>query len=167
QVKLRGFRIELGEVEAALTALPGVAAACAVVREDRPGDRRLVAYTVPAEGAAALDTAEVRARLADALPDHMVPSAHVVLGTLPVTPNGKTDRKALPAPGEPAAGGRAPRTDRERALCEVFAETLGLPRVGVTDDFFDHGGHSLLAVTLAQRIEERCGRRPSLRALFA
>ncbi|MEV7676575.1 amino acid adenylation domain-containing protein [Streptomyces sp. NPDC088752] len=167
QVKLRGFRIELGEVEAALTALPGVAAACAVVREDRPGDRRLVAYTVPAEGAAALDTAEVRARLADALPDHMVPSAHVVLGALPVTPNGKTDRKALPAPGEPTAGGRAPRTDRERALCEVFAETLGLPRIGVTDDFFDHGGHSLLAVTLAQRIEERCGRRPSLRALFA
>ncbi|RSS46142.1 non-ribosomal peptide synthetase [Streptomyces sp. WAC08241] len=167
QVKLRGFRIELGEVEAALTALPGVAAACAVVREDRPGDRRLVAYTVPAEGVAALDTAEVRARLADVLPDHMVPSAHVVLGALPVTPNGKTDRKALPAPEEPTAVGRAPRTDRERALCEVFAETLGLPRIGVTDDFFDHGGHSLLAVTLAQRIEERCGRRPSLRALFA
>ncbi|MFE5733181.1 amino acid adenylation domain-containing protein [Streptomyces sp. NPDC056528] len=167
QVKLRGFRIELGEIEAALTALPGVAAACAVVREDRPGDRRLVAYTVPAEGATALDTSEVRARLADHLPDHMVPAAHVSLGELPLTPNGKTDRKALPAPEEPRTGGRAPRTDRERTLCEVFAETLGLPGIGVTDDFFDHGGHSLLAVTLAQRIEERCGRRLSLRALFA
>ncbi|WP_435188685.1 amino acid adenylation domain-containing protein [Streptomyces sp. bgisy126] len=167
QVKLRGFRIELGEVEAALTALPGVAAACAVVREDRPGDRRLVAYTVPAEGTAGPDAAEVRARLADVLPDHMVPSAHVRLDALPLTPNGKTDRKALPAPEEPRAGGREPRTDRERALCEVFASTLGVPRIGVTDDFFAHGGHSLLAVTLARRIEEECGRRLSLRALFA
>ncbi|MFF7849598.1 amino acid adenylation domain-containing protein [Streptomyces sp. NPDC007910] len=167
QVKLRGFRIELGEIEAALTALPGVAAACAVVREDRPGDRRLVAYTVPAEGTTGPDGPEVRARLADVLPAHMVPSAHVSLGALPLTPNGKTDRKALPAPEESRTGGRAPRTDRERALCEVFAETLGVPRIGVADDFFDHGGHSLLAVTLAQRIEERCGRRLSLRALFA
>ncbi|MGW9448877.1 amino acid adenylation domain-containing protein [Streptomyces sp. NPDC055632] len=167
QVKLRGFRIELGEVEAALTALPGVAAACAVVREDRPGDRRLVAYTVPAEGTAGPDAAEVRARLADVLPDHMVPSAHVRLDALPLTPNGKTDRKALPAPEEPRTGGREPRTDRERALCEVFASTLGVPRIGVTDDFFAHGGHSLLAVTLARRIEEECGRRLSLRALFA
>ncbi|MFE0776186.1 amino acid adenylation domain-containing protein [Streptomyces sp. NPDC058861] len=167
QVKLRGFRIELGEVEAALTALPGVAAACAVVREDRPGDRRLVAYTVPAEGMAGPGAAEVRARLADVLPDHMVPSAHVRLDALPLTPNGKTDRKALPAPEEPRPGGREPRTDRERALCEVFASTLGVPRIGVTDDFFAHGGHSLLAVTLARRIEEECGRRLSLRALFA
>ncbi|MCM2416214.1 amino acid adenylation domain-containing protein [Streptomyces sp. RKAG290] len=168
QVKLRGFRIELGEIEAALTALPGVAAACAAVREDRPGDRRLVAYTVPAEGAPALDEPEVRTRLAATLPDHMVPAAHVSLGALPLTPNGKTDRRALPAPHRAApAGGRAPRTARERALCEVFAETLGVPEVGVTDDFFHLGGHSLLAVTLARRIEERCGRRPSLRALFA
>ncbi|MET9254128.1 amino acid adenylation domain-containing protein [Streptomyces sp. NPDC003717] len=167
QVKLRGFRVELGEVEAALTALPGVAAACALVREDRPGDRRLVAYTVPAEGAAGPDGTEVRARLAALLPDHMVPSAHVRLPALPVTPNGKTDRRALPAPEDPRAGGRGPRTARERVLCEVFAETLGVPEVGATDDFFALGGHSLLAVTLAQRIEERCGRRPSLRALFA
>ncbi|MEW1691323.1 amino acid adenylation domain-containing protein [Streptomyces sp. NPDC091265] len=168
QVKLRGFRIELGEIEAALTALPGVAAACAAVREDRSGDRRLVAYTVPAEGAPALDEPEVRTRLAATLPDHMVPAAHVSLGALPLTPNGKTDRRALPAPHRAApAGGRAPRTTRERALCEVFAETLGVPEVGVTDDFFHLGGHSLLAVTLARRIEERCGRRPSLRALFA
>ncbi|MFE7624065.1 amino acid adenylation domain-containing protein [Streptomyces sp. NPDC057509] len=168
QVKLRGFRIELGEIEAALTALPGVAAACVTVREDRPGDRRLVAYTVADEDTPDPDWAELRGHLAAVLPDHMVPAAHVRLDALPVTPNGKTDRRALPAPGSPvAAGGRAPRTARERALCEVFAQTLGLPEVGVTDDFFALGGHSLLAVTLARRIGERCGRRPSLRALFA
>ncbi|MEU0134999.1 amino acid adenylation domain-containing protein [Streptomyces sp. NPDC006296] len=168
QVKLRGFRIEPGEIEAALTALPGVAAACAVVREDRPGDRRLVAYTVSAAGADGPDEGELRAHLAATLPDHMVPAALVRLDALPLTPNGKTDRRALPAPGRtaPAEGG-APRTARERMLCEVFAETLGVPEVGVTDDFFALGGHSLLAVTLAQRIEERCGRRPSLRTVFA
>ncbi|WP_069170192.1 non-ribosomal peptide synthetase [Streptomyces griseus] len=168
QVKLRGFRIELGEIEAALTALPGVAAACAVVREDRPGDRRLVAYTVPADGAAGPDDEEVRAHLAATLPDHMIPAAHVRIDALPVTPNGKTDRRALPAPGPAGpAGGRAPAGPRERAVCDAFAETLGVPEVGVTDDFFALGGHSLLAVTLVQRIEERCGRRLSLRALFA
>ncbi len=168
QVKLRGFRIELGEIEAVLASMPGVAAACAAVREDRPGDRRLVVYTVPADGTPGPDEDDVRAHLAASLPDHMVPAAHVSLGSLPVTPNGKTDRRALPAPHRAApAGGRPPRTARERTLCEVFAETLGVPEVGVTDDFFALGGHSLLAVTLARRIGERCGRRPSLRALFA
>ncbi len=168
QVKLRGFRIEPGEIEAALNTMPGVAAACAAVREDRPGDRRLVVYTVPADGARGPDEGEVRAHLAATLPDHMIPAAHVSLAALPVTPNGKTDRRALPAPHHAApAGGRKPGTARERALCEVFAETLGVPEVGVTDDFFTLGGHSLLAVTLARRIGERCGRRPSLRALFA
>ncbi|MER7980506.1 amino acid adenylation domain-containing protein [Streptomyces sp. NPDC095817] len=167
QVKLRGFRIELGEIEAVLCTLPGVAVACAVVREDRPGDRRLVVYTVPAEGTEGPDEHEVRGHLAATLPSHMIPSAHVRLNALPVTANGKTDRRALPAPDltTPAIG-RAPRTSRERALCEVFAETLGLPTVGVTDDFFALGGHSLLAVTLAQRIAERCGQRLSLRAVF-
>ncbi|MFJ9054985.1 amino acid adenylation domain-containing protein [Streptomyces sp. NPDC102409] len=168
QVKLRGFRIELGEIEAALTALPGVAAACAVVREDRPGDRRLVAYTVAAAGAAGPSETEARSHLATLLPDHMVPAVCVRLDALPLTPNGKTDRRALPAPDHVAPpGGRPPRTARERALCEVFATTLGVPEVGVTDDFFALGGHSLLAVTLARRIDERCGRRLSLRALFA
>ncbi|MFD4029858.1 amino acid adenylation domain-containing protein [Streptomyces sp. NPDC058637] len=168
QVKLRGFRIELGEIEAALGALPGVAAACAAVREDRPGDRRLVVYTVAADGETGPDGDGVRAHLAATLPAHMVPAAHVRLDALPVTPNGKTDRRALPAPVHAVpAGGRAPGTARERALCEVFAETLGVPEVGVTDDFFALGGHSLLAVSLARRIGERCGHRPSLRALFA
>ncbi|MFF3265020.1 amino acid adenylation domain-containing protein [Streptomyces sp. NPDC002932] len=168
QVKLRGFRIELGEIEAVLAAMPGVAAACATVREDRPGDRRLVVYTVPADGTPGPDEDEVRAHLSASLPDHMVPAAHLSLAALPVTPNGKTDRRALPAPHRAApAGGRPPRTARERTLCEVFAETLGVPEVSVTDDFFARGGHSLLAVTLARRIGERCGRRPSLRALFA
>ncbi|MGW0856169.1 amino acid adenylation domain-containing protein [Streptomyces sp. NPDC002690] len=168
QVKLRGFRIELGEIEAVLTALPGVAAACAVVREDRPGDRRLVAYTVPADGAAGPGPSELRAHLAAALPGHMLPAAYVTLDALPLTPNGKTDRRALPEPDRTApTGGRAPRTDREKALCEAFAETLGVAQVGVTDDFFALGGHSLLAVNLAQRIEERCGQRPTLRTLFA
>ncbi|MFD7734054.1 amino acid adenylation domain-containing protein, partial [Kitasatospora phosalacinea] len=162
QVKLRGFRIEPGEVEAALTALDGVAAACVLVREDRPGDRRLVAYTVGGE-----EPDVLRARLAEVLPEHSVPAAFVRLDALPVTPNGKVDRRALPAPGGPAATGRGPRTERERVLCGVFAETLGLPEVGATDDFFALGGHSLLAVALARRIEERCGRRLSLRALFA
>ncbi|BBB01995.1 putative peptide synthetase [Actinacidiphila reveromycinica] len=168
QVKLRGFRIEPGEVEAALTALDGIAAACAVVREDAPGDRRLVAYTVAAEGCAPPDEADVRAHLATVLPGHMVPSAVVRLDTLPLTPNGKVDRKALPAPGRsvPVAG-RAPRTERERAVAAAFAQTLGVAEVGLGDDFFALGGHSLLAVTLAQRIEERCGRRLSLRQLFA
>ncbi|WP_326700404.1 amino acid adenylation domain-containing protein [Streptomyces sp. NBC_01754] len=168
QVKLRGFRIELGEIEAALTTVPGVVAACAAVREDRPGDRRLVAYTVSAHGVPGPGEAEVRAHLAATLPGHMVPAAHVRLDALPVTPNGKTDRRALPAPGHASpAGSREPRTARERVLCEAFAETLGVPEVGVTDDFFALGGHSLLAVALARRIEERCGRRPSLRTLFA
>ncbi|MFJ4602474.1 amino acid adenylation domain-containing protein [Streptomyces griseoluteus] len=168
QVKLRGFRIELGEIEAALTALPGVGSACATVREDRPGDRRLVAYTVAEEGQRVPDGTELRARLAETLPDHMVPAAYVTLDALPLTPNGKTDRQALPAPERTAPGeGTAPRTDLERELCAAFAETLGVSEVGVHDDFFALGGHSLLAVTLAQRIEERRGRRLSLRDLFA
>ncbi len=168
QVKLRGFRIELGEIEAALTALPGVATACAVVREDRPGDQRLVAYTAPADTARGLAEDELRAHLGAVLPAHMMPAAYVRLDALPLTPNGKIDRRALPAPDVSVeAGSRRPVTARERALCEAFAQTLGVPEVGMGDDFFALGGHSLLMVTLAQKIEERCGHRLSLRALFA
>ncbi|MEU6851066.1 amino acid adenylation domain-containing protein [Actinacidiphila alni] len=170
QVKLRGFRIELGEIEAALTAQEGVRAACAVVREDQPGDRRIVGYVTMTDTAALpRDTGRLRQSLAETLPTHMVPSAVLVLPELPLTPNGKVDRKALPAPAvtSGASGtGRAPRTPREETLCELFADVLGVPTVTLDDDFFALGGHSLLMVSLARAIETRFGVRPPIRDLF-
>ncbi|WP_405582825.1 amino acid adenylation domain-containing protein [Streptomyces sp. NBC_01190] len=164
QVKLRGFRIELGEIEAALTSLAGVGAACAIIREDQPGERRIVAYLTGAEGR--VDDAELRTALADSLPGHMIPAAFVRLPALPLTPNGKLDRRALPAPDRTSAGGRAPRTPQEQALCEAFAELLDVPRLTIDDDFFDLGGHSLLLVRLAQRVDELFGVRLPIRELF-
>ncbi|MGC4924952.1 amino acid adenylation domain-containing protein [Streptomyces sp. DT117] len=156
QVKLHGFRIELGEIEAALTALDGITAACAVVREDRPGERRLVAYTVPArrEGTEPLTDAGLRALLTSALPPYMVPAVFVTLDALPLLPNGKTDRRALPAPVRPAATrpGGQPRTPQERVLCEVFASVLGAPAVRTDDDFFALGGDSILSIQLVSRV---------------
>ncbi|HWU06628.1 MAG TPA: amino acid adenylation domain-containing protein, partial [Streptomyces sp.] len=156
QVKLHGFRIELGEIEAALTALDGVAAACALVREDRPGERRLVAYTVTDErgGAAPPTEGELRARLMAALPPYMVPAVLVPLDALPLLPNGKTDRRALPVPPRPAATapGGEPRTAQERVLCEVFASVLGAPAVRSDDDFFALGGDSILSIQLVSRV---------------
>ncbi|MFD2012594.1 amino acid adenylation domain-containing protein, partial [Streptomyces narbonensis] len=162
QVKVRGFRIEPGEIEAVAARQPGVANVAVVVREDRPGDRHVVAYVV---GAA--DPAELRAHLSRTLPTHMVPSAVVSLDALPLTPNGKLDRRALPAP-DFAAGTthRAPRTPREEILCGLFAELLGLPDVGIDDDFFDRGGHSLLAARLAARVRAALGAEITLRDLF-
>ncbi|MER6146430.1 amino acid adenylation domain-containing protein, partial [Streptomyces sparsogenes] len=152
QVKVRGFRIELGEVESALVAHDDVAQAAAVVREDRPGEKRLVGYAVPAGGAAQVDTAQVLELVRDRLPDYMVPSVLVVLDRLPLTPNGKLDRKALPAPDYgAAASGRAARTPREEVLRRLFAEVLGVPEVGVDDSFFNLGGDSIMSIQLVAR----------------
>jgi nonribosomal peptide synthetase DhbF len=166
QVKVRGFRIELGEIEAVLAGQPGVAQAAVAVREDRPADSRLVAYAVPAAGCE-LDPAALRGAVALALPDYMVPAAVVVLDRLPLTTSGKLDRRALPAPefgAEP--GGLAPSSATEKALCELFAQVLGLDRVGPQDSFFDLGGHSLLATRLISRVRSALGAELPIRALF-
>ncbi|MFC5157090.1 phosphopantetheine-binding protein, partial [Streptomyces amakusaensis] len=166
QVKVRGFRIELGEIEAALLALENIAQAAVAVRSDRPDDRRLVGYVVPRAGVV-LEGAVVRRELARRLPDHMVPAAVVVLEGLPRTVNGKLDRQALPAPDfTTAITDDAPREPDEETLCRLFAEVLGVPRVGIHDSFFDLGGHSLLAARLISRIEGVLGVRFSVRDLF-
>ncbi|MFI6896629.1 amino acid adenylation domain-containing protein [Streptomyces sp. NPDC050256] len=161
QVKLRGQRIELGEIEAALAARPQVDGACALVREDRPGDQRLVGYVT---GGA--DPAEVRAALARELPEHMVPSAVVALDAFPLSPNGKLDRRALPAPVFTGGGGVRVMSAREEALALLFAEVLGAAAVGPDDAFFDLGGTSLLAVRLVARVREEFGAELTIGSLF-
>jgi amino acid adenylation domain-containing protein len=167
QVKLRGFRIELGEIETLLDAQPSVREAIVVVREDTPGDRRLVAYAVP-EGDS-LPPGLAR-ELRRALPEHMVPSAFVALDALPVTPNGKLDRTALPAPEssrrDTGVEFAAPEGPLEETLARLWSEVLELDRVGIHDDFFEAGGHSLLATQLMARVNDAFGVELALRVLF-
>ncbi|HEX3127436.1 MAG TPA: non-ribosomal peptide synthase/polyketide synthase [Thermoanaerobaculia bacterium] len=165
QVKIRGFRIELGEIEVALARHPGVREAVVLAREDVPGDKRLVAYVVPAGGG----LPDLREHLRQSLPDYMIPAAFVELEALPVTPNGKLDRRALPAPRWDSAGeegGAPPETPTEIALAALWREVLGVDRIGVHDSFFDLGGHSLLATQLVARVREAFRVEMSLRTVF-
>ncbi|MBP3985877.1 amino acid adenylation domain-containing protein [Pseudoxanthomonas helianthi] len=177
QVKVRGYRIELGEIETALAACPGVDQAIALVREDRPGDVRLVAYAV-AQPDVTLDPLDLRQRLKQALPEYMVPQHVMPLERMPLLPNGKIDRKSLPSPIQPASGEMAasatalpattdaPRNGIERRVAAAMGQVLGMPDIGVHDNFFSLGGHSLLAAQLTSRLNREFGASLSLRALF-
>ncbi|MGB4895835.1 MAG: amino acid adenylation domain-containing protein, partial [Nitrospira sp.] len=168
QVKVRGFRIELGEIESCLTDQDEVREAAVIVREDRPGERRLAAYVVPQDGQS-IDSERLRTALQTQLPEYMVPSIFLTLDALPRTPNGKVDRKALPAPDLDGAGGStyvAPRSVTEELLAGIWADILGLERVGVRDHFFELGGHSLLATQVVSRIRSAFQIELPLRAAF-
>ncbi|WP_437290235.1 amino acid adenylation domain-containing protein [Sorangium sp. So ce406] len=168
QIKLRGFRIELGEIESVIARCAGIRDVVVVAREDAPGDPRLVAYVVPE--APAFDPGALKEQLASRLPGYMVPAAIVPLDALPLSANGKVDRKALPAPAWTAPGElaaqTAPRTGLEQAISDVWRAVLGVERVGVHDDFFAIGGHSLSATRAAARLRDVLGVDVAVRSLF-
>jgi acyl carrier protein len=157
QVKLRGFRIELGEIETLLSQHPGVREAVVLIRENISGNKYLVAYMIPNQEQA-LISSELRNFLKEQLPQYMVPSAFVTLDTLPLTPNGKVDRKALPNPesvrSELATAYVGPRTEMEQTIATVWQEVLGVEKLGMHDNFFDLGGHSLLMVQVHKKLQE-------------
>ena len=157
QVKIRGYRIELGEIEAAIEQCPEVGQALIMVREDQPGDRRLVAYIVPTLNAR-LDTDNLRGFLRANLPSYMIPAAFVELEAIPLTANGKIDKKALPAPGMSKLVNNeyiAPRSQTEQILSKIWMDVLKTPRVSAQDGFFDAGGDSLLAIQVIGRIQDK------------
>jgi amino acid adenylation domain-containing protein len=168
QVKLRGYRIELGEIENVLARHPDIARVVVIAREDRATDMRLVAYVVAQPGAV-IDEAALIAQLRGLLPEYMIPQHVITLDALPLLPNGKIDRKVLPAPNtdDKRAGPRtAPRNECERVIAQAMAQVLGLPEICIDDDFFALGGHSLLAAQLTARLNREMGVSLSLRALF-
>jgi amino acid adenylation domain-containing protein len=170
QVKIRGFRIELGEIEAVLNRSPLVEVSCIIVREDTPGDKRLVAYVVPQERLHTPKISELRQFLSNHLPLYMVPSAFVFLESLPLTTNRKVDRRALPTPDiqhDQRDKYVAPRTPVEEMLAQIWAQVLKIEQVGIYDNFFELGGHSLLATQLVSRIRNTFKVELPLRSLFA
>ncbi|MFI2911812.1 non-ribosomal peptide synthetase [Streptomyces sp. PDY-4] len=167
QVKIRGQRIELGEIEHALTRHGRVGSAVVCALRDPSGDTRLAAYVTEAGPSSPVDPEELRDHLAELLPDHMVPVHYTVIDAVPVTPNGKVDKKALPAPRLlDRRPGRAPRDETETALCEIFAGLLGHDTVSIDDNFFELGGHSLLATKLISRVRDRLGAEMSVVSIF-
>lgn len=169
QVKIRGFRIEPGEIEAVLSRHPAVWEAAVVAREDNPGDRRLVAYVV-ADTHSALRANDLRGFLKEKLPEYMVPSTFVMIDALPLTPNAKIDRRALPPPerirSEPEVGFVAARTPTEEVLAAIWADVLGVAEIGIHNNFFELGGHSLLAAQVLSRLRDSFKVNVPLRALF-
>jgi amino acid adenylation domain-containing protein len=169
QIKIRGFRIELGEIESALVANNAVSKAAVLVREDVPGEKRLVAYIVPAQQPAPTTT-ELHSFLHEKIPEYMLPSAFVMIDALPLTRNGKLDHSALPAPdaSRPALASSylAPATELERRIAEIWQDVLGVERIGMHDNFFELGGHSLALVVMNVRLNETLGREVSIIELF-
>jgi thioesterase domain-containing protein/aryl carrier-like protein len=170
QVKVRGFRIELGEIEAVLSEHPSVQQAVVVVREDTPGDKRLVAYVVPhAEQHPTID--ELHQQVQKRLPAYMVPAAFMIMEAFPLTPNGKIDRRALPAPDTTRTEGEstfvAPKTFLQQQLATIWEDLLQVHPIGIRDNFFELGGHSLLAMRLINRIKQASGKELPLSTLFA